>query len=189
VRKKVGANIQRVSTFIAIELCLGLTAASLPDLRGLLSRIRPGFMSKFRHDEDSSSGQNTNSRERDSGRRTDIAVAPAGGISIGGGIRLGGEYRIGKVKRPDWMRSTMTGSLWEDTHVTRAGSRETSRSRGGGGRDVEHGTVEELPHAGRPSVVPELVESDSNGVQLKKVRTREQEQETDMEKSSSTEGE
>lgn len=87
------------------------------------------------------------------------------------------------------MRNTMTGSLWEDTQVTRAGSRETSRSRGGGGRDVEHGAVEELPHAGRPSVVPELVESDSNGVQLKKVRTREQEQETDMEKSSSTEGE
>jgi hypothetical protein len=185
----------QVSTFIAIELCLGLTAASLPDLRGLFARIKPGFMAAVRHVDESSSGQATNSRDRErerEERRVSGIAAPAGGLSIGGGLRMGGEYGVSaKVKKPDWMRS-MTGSLWEDTHMeTRFNSsRETSRSRGGtaGGpstsRDIERAErgSGDLPHAGRPSIVPELSEGDSQGSEqkLKSFTT------TDVEKSCSS---
>jgi hypothetical protein len=150
-----------VSTFIAIELCLGLTAASLPDLRGLIARIRPGLMSKFRHAEDSSTSQHTNSRDRDPERQMAQTAEPAAGFSIGGGIRVGGEYGLGRrIRKPDWMRTTMTGSLWEDTRVS---SRDTSRSRPTASRDSEaagRGIVEELPHAGESTIVPELTESE-----------------------------
>jgi hypothetical protein len=183
----------QVSTFIAIELCLGLTAASLPDLRGLLARIKPGFMAAVRHTDESSSGQQTASQERDSRRRSEMMNAPAQGVSIGGGIRMGNEYGVSaKVKKPDWLRS-MTGSLWEDTHMesrfTR--SRDTSTSRGGvatRGSDAERGEAEVLPHAGRPSIVPELSEQESSrGSQQKLKRGRMAT--TDMDKSSSTKSE
>lgn len=159
----------QVSTFIAIELCLGLTAASLPDLRGLLARIKPGFMAAVRHTDESSSGQQTASQERGSRRRSELLMnAPAHGVSIGGGIRMGHEYGVSaKVKKPDWLRS-MTGSLWEDTHIVESrltGSRDTSASRGGvvaRTSDVEGGEAGVLPHAGRPSIVPELSEQESS---------------------------
>ena len=177
----------QVSTFIAIELCLGLTAASLPDLRGLIARIKPGFMAAVRHTDESSSNQQTASQERNDRRRSEVH-APAHGMSIGGGVRMGGEYGVSaKIKKPDWMRS-MTGSLWEDTNVDESrmdGSRETSRSRGGtsgSARDVERGEKEELPHAGRPSIVPELSESSSSQPKLKIGETTT----TDMEKSISS---
>ena len=182
----------QVSTFIAIELCLGLTAASLPDLRGLMARIKPGFMAAVRHRDESSSGQMTASQERErESRRISEMNAPAHGMSIGGGVRMGGEYGVSaKIKKPDWMRS-MTGSLWEDTHVGESridGSRETSRSRGGAAgsaRDVERGEKEDLPHAGRPSIVPELSEESSRSSQPK-LKIGEITTMTDMEKSCSS---
>lgn len=113
----------QVSLFIAIELALGLIAASLPDLRGLIARTVPGFMAAFRHTDDSSSrpsgdpesGRNSRRRSGQPGR------TQPGAISIGGGIMMGGEG-VGwgrKVKRPDWMRSDLT-SLWRDTPPTSA---------------------------------------------------------------------
>jgi hypothetical protein len=108
-----------VSLFIGIELALGLIAASLPDLRGLIARTIPGFMAAFRHtDESSRTYSATKSREApDEARRGSKSQnAPVGGVSTGGRVRLGGE-RVGwskKVQKPDWLRSDL-GSLWRDS--------------------------------------------------------------------------
>jgi hypothetical protein len=138
--------------------------------------------------EDTSSNQNTDSRDRNPAqeRSETVAAAPPGGFSIGGRLRMGGEYGVGRrIKKPDWLRST--GSLWEDTQAgTRPTSRDTSRSRNARTReaDTEHGVVEEMPHAGRPSIVPELSEQESS---IEKAKTRE-EVEVKAEKSSSSDG-
>jgi hypothetical protein len=127
-----------------------------------MARIKPGFMAAVRHVDESSSGQVTDSRKRDSRRRSGDANARAGVISIGDGVRMGGEYGVSaSVKKPDWLRS-MTESLWEDTNIdTRfTRSRDTSASRGaasagarGPSRDLERGkagSAAPLPHAGQP---------------------------------------
>jgi hypothetical protein len=78
----------------------------------------------------------------------------------------------------------MTGSLWEDSQIdTRTGGRETLGSRGGRERDIEHSAVEELPHADRPSILPQLREEEAD---IQKVKTREQE--VHVEKSSLSDG-
>jgi hypothetical protein len=120
----------QVSLFIGLELALGLIAASLPDLRGLIARILPGFMAAFRHtDESSRTYSNTNSHELPGhGRQNgDSAHTPTGGVPIGRGVRFGGEG-VGwskKVKKPDWLRSDR-GSLWRDSPTTS----EAPNSRG-----------------------------------------------------------
>jgi hypothetical protein len=102
----------QVSLFIAIELALGLIAASLPDLRGLIARSVPGFMGAFRHTDDSSSGPSDPRRQSGSNPQGDHG--PSGVVSIGGGIRMGVEGVGRKIKKPDWMRSNHE-SLFRDT--------------------------------------------------------------------------
>lgn len=139
----------QVSLFIAVELALGLVAASLPDLRGLIARSVPGFMGAFRHTDDSSSGPSDPRRQSGSNARG--GNEPSGLVSIGGGIRMGREG-VGwagngrKIKRPDWLRSNHD-SLFRDssTSVMMTQTRRDGSSESGGiQRDViEEGIPEE----------------------------------------------
>lgn len=135
----------QVSLFIAIELALGLVAASLPDIRGLIARNVPGFMGAFRHTDDSSSGPSNPRRE--SGSNPLGENEPHVVVSIGGGVRIGGE-RVGwtgmgrKIRRPDWLRSNHD-SLFRDsptstmmTRTRRDGSSERVEIRGDATQEV-----------------------------------------------------
>lgn len=107
----------QVSLFIAIELALGLVAASLPDLRGLIARRFPGFMDAFRHTDGSSSGPSDPRRQ--SGSILQGVGEPPIAVSIGVGLGIRGEG-VGwhgvrrKIKKPDWLRSN-NESLFRDS--------------------------------------------------------------------------
>jgi hypothetical protein len=106
----------QVALFIGIELALGLVAASLPDLRGLIARTIPGFMAAFRHTDESYRPTNdTVSRQRpnaEEGQRHSHNI-PAGDGSVGGQ----GVGWSKKTKKPDWLRSDL-GSFLQDPPTT-----------------------------------------------------------------------
>jgi hypothetical protein len=132
-----------VSLFIAIELALGLIAASLPDLRGLIARSWPGFMDAFRHTDDSSNGPSDPMRLSGSGSQPNHS--PLGVISIGGRVGVGR-----KIKKPDWLRSNHE-SLFRDTAVSTMMTTTT-------GRDGSSEQLEISEH-----VIDEVSSDDRNG--------------------------
>ncbi|KAE9961901.1 hypothetical protein BLS_001157 [Venturia inaequalis] len=160
----------QVSLFIAIELALGLVAASLPDLRGLIARSVPGFMGAFRHTDDSSSGPSDPRRE--SGSNALGENEPRGVVSIGGGIRIGGEG-IGwtgmgrKIKKPDWLRSNHE-SLFRDsppstirTRTRRDGSSERVEIQG----DVIEEAISEQSNLRAIEVAREVVIRENENIE------------------------
>jgi hypothetical protein len=160
----------QVSLFIAIELALGLIAASLPDLRGLIARSIPGFMGAFRHTDDSSSGPSDHRRQ--SGSILGGGNDPPGLVSIGGGIRMGGEGvgwgGVGrKIKKPDWLRSNHE-SLFMDTPpstmMTRT-RRDASSERGGIQEDVIEEDCSEDRSGGAIEEAKELVVRENETVE------------------------
>ncbi|KIW07030.1 uncharacterized protein PV09_01924 [Verruconis gallopava] len=118
----------QVSTFIAVELCLGLTAASLPDARGLIARIRPGFMAKFRHVDESCSGPDTHSRNRRRRRGGDAAYS-LNAIPISGGARAWECSVEQKTKKPDWICSTIPWPTSEEPGAAGNSERSTVSER------------------------------------------------------------
>ncbi|KAE9970363.1 hypothetical protein EG328_006319 [Venturia inaequalis] len=160
----------QVSLFIAIELALGLVAASLPDLRGLIARTVPGFMGAFRHTDDSSSGPSDPRREPGSnalGENEQHGVVP-----IRSDIRIGGEG-IGwtgmgrKIKKPDWLRSNHE-SLFRDsppstirTRTRRDGSSERVEIQG----DVIEDAISEQSNLGAIEAAREVTIRENENVE------------------------
>lgn len=152
----------QVSLFIATELALGLVAASLPDLRGLIARSVPGFMGAFRHTDDSSSGPSEPQRQSGSNALSDNE--PPAVVLIGGGIRMVGEG-MGwsgagrKIKKPDWLRSNHE-SLFRDsppsTVMTRSRRDESSERVEIRGAVIEE-VISEESHSGAIEAAKEVV--------------------------------
>lgn len=114
-----------VSLFIEIELALGLIAASLPDLRGFISRN--GFLQSFRHREDSDDVGSVRSPSfAGLESPSDPPRAPSYSIPIIGGVRMGGEG-VGWRKKfitPGWLRHDL--SLFNTEHSVMTASRRAS---------------------------------------------------------------
>ncbi|EFQ85133.1 hypothetical protein PTT_19994 [Pyrenophora teres f. teres 0-1] len=92
----------KVNVLVAVQICFGIVAASLPDLRGCVARVRFG-----------KSGWGRGGDGGGSGGRAEVR-------DIERGLSHDGEMSGGKkgVRKPDWMRTDIPASLMSTTTIT-----------------------------------------------------------------------